>query len=141
MGQRKLVVLFGESLFLEAVEACLAHEPDMGVMRIHTSVADIGQRLASINPDLVVLDWNVPNCGDALAFLQERPGVPVLCLDMTCSKVIVLTSRRYPAANAEELIQLVRDHAGNGHGPVTNPLPPAPAGARNGLWFDHQEIV
>ncbi|MGC9336458.1 MAG: hypothetical protein ACP5JJ_20155, partial [Anaerolineae bacterium] len=106
MGQRKLVVLFGESLFLEAVEACLAHEPDMGVMRIHPSVADIGQRLASINPDLVVLDWNVPNCGDALAFLQERPGVPVLCLDMTCSKVIVLTSRRYPAANAEELIQL-----------------------------------
>jgi DNA-binding NarL/FixJ family response regulator len=134
MGQRQLVVLFGESLFLEAVEACLADEPDMGVMRVHTTVDDVGQRLASINPDLVVLDWNAPDCGFALTFLQERPGVPVLCLDLNCSKVIVLTSRSYSAANAEELVQIVRDQAGNGHGPTTQPPAPAPAGAHNHLW-------
>jgi DNA-binding NarL/FixJ family response regulator len=136
MGQRQLVVLFGESLFLEAVETCLAQEPDMGVMRVHTTVDDVGQRLASINPDLVVLDWNAPYCDFALDFLQERPGVPVLCLDLNCSKVIVLTSRRYTAANAEELVQLVRDQAGNGHSLVTNHPAPAPAGARNSLWQD-----
>ena len=134
MGQRQLVVLFGESVFLESVEACLAQEPDLGVMRVHTTVDDVGQRLASLNPDLVVVDWNAPYCDFALSFLQARPGVPVLCLDLNCSKVVVLTSRSYPAANADELVQIVRDQAGNGHGPTTQLETPAPAGAHNNLW-------
>jgi DNA-binding NarL/FixJ family response regulator len=136
MGQRQLVVLFGESLFLESVEACLAQEPDLGVMRVHTTVDDVGRRLASINPDLVVIDWNAPYCEFALAFLQARPGVPVLCLDMNCSKVVVLTSRSYTAANSEDLVQIVRDQACNGHGPSTQLETPAPTGAHNPLWQD-----
>ena len=134
MGQRQLVVLFGESVFMESVEACLAQECDIGVMRVHTTVDDVGQRLASLNPDLVVVDWNAPYCEFALTFLQERPGVPVLCLDMNCSKVVVLTSRSYTAASTEELVQLVRDQAGNGHGPTTQLQTPASAGAHNHLW-------
>jgi DNA-binding NarL/FixJ family response regulator len=138
MGQRQLVVLFGESLFLESVETCLAQAPDLGVMRVHPTVSDVGRRLATLNPDLVILDWNAPNCEFALTFLQERPGVPVLCLDLKCSKVAVLTSRSYPAANAEELVQIVRAQAGNGHGPTTQPQAPAPAGAHTNLCFDEE---
>ena len=136
MGQRQLVVLFGESVFLESVEACLAQEPDLGVMRVHTTVDDVGQRLASLNPDLVVVDWNAPYCDFALSFLQARPGVPVLCLDLSCSKVIALSSRSYTATKPEELVQLVRDQAGNGRNPVAEHPSPAPAGVHNSVWLE-----
>ena len=69
----------------------------------------IASSLAGEGHDLVVVDWNAPYCEFALTFLQERPGVPVLCLDMNCSKVIVLSSRSYTAANSEDLVQIVRD--------------------------------
>ena len=52
MDDRRIVVLFGDSLLMDTVEASLGENPELGVMRVHTNVPDIGARLKSVQPHL-----------------------------------------------------------------------------------------
>ena len=70
-------------------------------MRIHTSVPNIGDRLASLRPDLVIFDWDAPHCQFVLPLLRTQPGIPLLGLDITCS-------RQYAVQTAEVLADLIK---------------------------------
>jgi hypothetical protein len=108
MDDRRIVVLFGDSLLLDTVEASLSECQELGVMRIHTSVPNIGDRLASLRPDLVIFDWDAPHCQFVLPLLRTQPGIPLLGLDITCSQAIALGSRQYAVQTAEILADLIK---------------------------------
>lgn len=110
MEEQHLVVLFGDSLFMDAVEASLEDSPELGVIRIHATVANIGERLESLCPDLVILDMSAPHSQLILPFLQDQPDVPLLCLDVTCSTVLALSRQQYTTRTASELLQVIRRH-------------------------------
>ena len=76
MTEQRLVVLFGDSLFMDTVEARLEDNQELGVMRIHSTVADVMGRLKSLCPDFVIVDVNTYQSKFALPFLQEQPGMP-----------------------------------------------------------------
>jgi len=46
MKKRPLVVLLGDSLLIDTVEATLGDNQDLGVVRMHTTVTDVGERLS-----------------------------------------------------------------------------------------------
>jgi hypothetical protein len=108
--EQHLVVLFGDSLFMDAVEASLEDCAGLGVIRIHATVADIAERLASLCPDLVILDMSAPQAQFILPFLQDQPDVPLLCLDVTRSKVLALSRQQYPTRTARELLDVIQRH-------------------------------
>ena len=112
MGTQQFFALFGESLFMDTVEALLADVPQVGLVRIHPSVTDLACRLLSFEPDMVIVDLNAPNLHFVIPFLKERPGVPILGLDLTCSQAILLTSRLYNAPTAEHLLTIVERYVG-----------------------------
>jgi DNA-binding NarL/FixJ family response regulator len=114
VNKQRLVVLFGDSLLMDTVEAGLEDSQDLGVMRIHTTVADVEERLKSLAPDLVILDLNTPHLAFIVPFLRDRPGIPLLGLDVTCSKVVALSSQQYLAFTADDLAELIRTQAANG---------------------------
>ncbi len=122
MTEQRLVVLFGDSLFMDTVEARLEKNQELGVMRIHNSVADVMERMKSLSPDFVIVDVNTHYAKFTLPFLQEQPGTPILCLDVTCNQVVTLSSQQHAVQTTEELIQLVREQAYSGVGDDESPL-------------------
>jgi hypothetical protein len=120
MENRRMVVLFGNSLLMDTVEASLGQNHGLGVMRVHTSVLDVGERLKSLRPDLVIFDLDTPYSKFVLPFLRDYPGVPLLGLGVTHSTVVALSSQRYEVLSANDLVDVIHrqicgeDRAGEG---------------------------
>lgn len=113
MDDRRIVVLFGDSLLMDTVEASLGENPELGVMRMHSNVPNIGERLRSIQPHLIIFDWDAPHCQFVLPFLRAQSGIPLLGLDVTCSKAIMLCSQEHTILTADELAELIQTQTAN----------------------------
>jgi hypothetical protein len=107
MEHRRIVVLYGDSLLMDTVEASLTDSEELGVMRIHNTVSGAGERIRSLHPDVVIFDWDGTHADFLLPFLREQPGVPMLGLDITASQVIVLSSQRYATPTVNELAKVI----------------------------------
>ena len=107
MEKRQIVVLFGDSLLMDTVEAGLEKIKELGVIRIHTSIPDVVQRIEPLSPDLVIFDLDLPNSQFLLPFLRTLPGIPLLGLDVTCSRVIALSSRQYTTLTVHDLARVI----------------------------------
>jgi hypothetical protein len=108
MGKQRLVALYGDNLLMDTVEASLAGKEGLGVIRIHTTVNGVVERLKALGPDLVIFDMNDPNSWFVFALLRERPGTPLLCLDITQSKVIALNCWQFTALTADDLAEVIQ---------------------------------
>ncbi len=109
-----LVILFGDSLLMDTVEASLSDSPEFGIIRFHTTVSNVAERLQTLCPDLVVFDINSPIAQFALSFLKEQPSVPLLGLDVTCSKVVSLSCEHHAVLTADDLADVIL-HKISGH--------------------------
>jgi hypothetical protein len=96
---------------MDTVEASLGEDQEFGVMRMYTTVTDIAARLQSLNPDAVIFDWDAPHADFVLAMLRQRPGVPLLGLDVTCSQVTALSSEQHLTLTVNDLARVVRTHS------------------------------
>jgi hypothetical protein len=108
MGNQRLVVLFGDSLLMDGVEASLAVMPELGVMRIHTTVQDVRECLMSLRPDLVIFDWETSQAQLLVSVLRDQPGVTLLGLDVTSRKVVVVSSHQFTPLTADDLAQVIQ---------------------------------
>ncbi len=108
MEERRTVVLFGDSLLMDAVEAGLSDKQELGVMRIYTPVTGIEEQLMSLGPDVVIFDLDAPHLEFIIHFLRDHPGVPLLGLDVTSSKVIVISSQQHTTLTADDLAQMIQ---------------------------------
>jgi hypothetical protein len=112
----RLIVLYGDSLLMDTVEASLEANHDLGLMRIHATVADLGGRLESLCPDLIIVDLNTSHSHQVIPFLWNHPGIPMLGLDVTYDRVVALSSEQHEVQSVGELAELVEKHASNGNG-------------------------
>jgi hypothetical protein len=101
------VALFGDSLFIDSLEASLQSSRDLGLVRIPASVGNAVERLKTLCPDLVIIDSLGPSLQYVVPFLRDRPDIPLLCLDVDCSQVIVLSGQHHPAPTASALAHLI----------------------------------
>ena len=109
-------MLYGDSLLMDTIEASLEASQDLGVMRIHATVADVGGRLESLCPDLIILDLNTPHSQQVIPFLWDHPGIPILGLDITCGRVVAMSSKPYLVQSVGDLAELVEKHTSGGNG-------------------------
>ena len=108
MGEQRLVALYGDNLLMDTVEASLAGDKGLGLIRIHTTVNDVAERLKALSPNLVIFDMNDPNSWFVFSLLRERPGTPLLCVDITQSKVIALNCQQFTALTADDLAEVIQ---------------------------------
>ena len=107
MAEQRIVALYGDSLLMDAVEASLEDNQELGVIRIHTTVSNVVECLRSLNPSLIILDMNDPHSRLMVSFLRDLPTVPLLCVDVTTSKVIALACQEYTVLTADDLAQVI----------------------------------
>jgi hypothetical protein len=112
MDDQQIIVLFGDSLLLDSVEAGLAHDEGWSVIRLRTPVPEVAARLQRLDPSLVIFDLDGVNFGSLMPFLKMKPGVPLLGLDINCSNVVALACDHYRALSLRDLKDVILRHAG-----------------------------
>jgi hypothetical protein len=116
MTRQRVIALFGDSLLIDTIEASLQDNKELGIVRIHASVNDVLGRIKALCPDLVILDSQDPHTQFILPFFREESSVPLLCLDVSCSKVVALSCQHYTAVSANDLAQIIRLQTGGKNG-------------------------
>ena len=111
MPVQQVVVLYGDSLLMDTVEASLGQRPDLGVLRIPNSLIDASERIQSLGPDLIIFDLDAPHSDFVLPFLRHKPGVPLLGLDLTSSRVLAFSSQQYTTLTARDLAHVIEVQA------------------------------
>jgi hypothetical protein len=103
-----VVVLLGDSLFLDGLEASLADVHDLCVFRIHNWYVDGGRQLCSLCPDLVVFELAARHLPSVISCLTELPDVPLIGLDLNRSQAVALTGHHHTTRTASELANVIR---------------------------------
>lgn len=116
MTEQRVVALFGDSLLMDTVEASLADNHDLGVIRIHNTVASAAERLASLGPDLIILDLNDLHSDMMVTLLRDQPHIPLLCVDITSSKVVALSCQHYTVLTVNDLAEVIELQTGGKNG-------------------------
>ena len=100
-------ILVGDSLFMDTVEAALGNHREFGLVRVYKSVTDIGKRLKSFHPDLVIFDLNTLSAGTIFTIQKEQPGTPMLGLDINTNEIIVMHCQSFTAHSVSDLTRLI----------------------------------
>jgi DNA-binding NarL/FixJ family response regulator len=108
------IILYGDALFIQSVEACVRGTGEVGLVGLCSSALDAPQRLQSLRPDLVVMDLRGDQSHLAVSLLREQPGVSILCVDQERQEAIVLCGQSYPTPSAEDLTEIIRRHVKGG---------------------------
>ncbi|MGC9395509.1 MAG: hypothetical protein ACP5J4_11700 [Anaerolineae bacterium] len=111
MDEKRLVVLYGDTLLIDGVEASLTERNGLDVIRVDTTIANVGQHLRTIAPDLVIFDLDTPVIELSkliVPLLQKQPGVPFICLDAEHSEVVTLACEQHTAHSTNDLVDLIR---------------------------------
>lgn len=114
MDDRQLVVLYGDTLLIDGVAACLARKHELDVIRVNAALANVGQHLQSIAPDLVIFDVDtpVPELSKLIIpLLQRQPDVPFIGLDSENSEVISLCGQPRAIFSTRELVDVIQAQA------------------------------
>jgi hypothetical protein len=112
MDERPLIVLLGDSLLMDGVAMSLADGRRLGVVQMDASITDIGERLRSLKPELILFELDSPGTPAVFSLLREEPDTLLLGLDRDSSHVIVLNGSRHPTRSMQELGQLVQLQVG-----------------------------
>ena len=108
MDQRRLIILFGDSLLMDAVEAGLADRPDIDLVRVRSALVEFETRVKSLCPDLVIFDFDTVHSQFVIPLLRARPEIPLVGLDFNSNQVVVLSGRAHTARTAQELARLIQ---------------------------------
>lgn len=107
MATKKVVALFGDSLLIDTVEVGLQRSHDLGVVRVLGSEGNALDSLSALSPDLIIFEMNDGNANMVLPLLQAHHNIPLLCLDVTCSKVVSVSCHHHSATSANDLERLI----------------------------------
>lgn len=108
MSKSRVVALFGDSLFIDSIEASLQGSGELGLVRIHSSSPNAMEKLKLLGPDLIIFDSMDSTLQFMVPMLRDRPDIPLLCLDVNCSRVIVMSGVHYLTRSANDLADLIQ---------------------------------
>jgi hypothetical protein len=112
METRPLVVLLGDSVLVCGAAISLAGNQLLAMTRLDDHAIDVRQRLHALKPDAVIFDLDTPRLPCILPFLWEQPGIPLIGLDLACSRAIVLNCHEHINLTMDELCRVVQAEAG-----------------------------
>jgi hypothetical protein len=112
MEKRPLILILGDSLLMEGIAVSLAGCPQLSLIGIDYSEFDVWQKIDSLNPDAILFELEIPQSPLIFWLLKERPGILLLGLDLSRSRVIVLNSRQHCSKTMHDLCQIVEAETG-----------------------------
>ena len=103
----KSVLIFGRSLSLAGIGACLKLEKNLNVEFVNPQDPGARQRLEELNPDVILFDLGDPPNDLDFALLHTKPGLQLLGVDASSDEVFVLKGLHHRLVSAKELSKLI----------------------------------
>jgi hypothetical protein len=110
MLAQKSVLVYGKSLNLAGIVACLKGDADLDVHFIDPYQLNTREVLKNLEPETVIYDLTDPPADLDISLLGERPGLLLVGVDPSSNEVLVLTGKRNRVVTASELTHLVSHH-------------------------------
>ena len=103
--KRTRVVIYGNSLFLDGVEASLSRRAEFTVRQVNSAQPEALSLLMGLQPDVVIFDAQQEQSLGAL--LRHRRSLLLIGLDLRSKQATMLTSRQRRVRRADELVDLI----------------------------------
>lgn len=107
MSFKKTVLIYGKSLNLAGIGACLKHEEGLDVYEIDPRDTGARQRLEELTPGVILFDLSDPPNDLDMAFFHSKPGLLLIGVDPSSDDVLILTGKRSRVVTAGELSNLI----------------------------------
>ncbi len=110
MGDRRVLVLKNDTLFISAVLSLLSEQPGLEVLGIAPGDEEFHAKMRAFSPDVVVLAAEAPDPGRSSSLstiLQSCPGVPVVALNEIVSDITTYREQRVSSATAADLLGII----------------------------------
>lgn len=118
MIDSQVVVLYGVSLFVSAMESCLQGQPNLRVIRVNKSSAQAGQQINSLRPDAIIFDNGETALDDfpcVVQLLKDNPQALVIGLDVNSNELTLFSSEQRAATTAADVINTILTRAHSDH--------------------------
>ena len=110
MVDKRRVLVYGRSLSLAGLTACLRKDSSLEVLILDPQDPDYKECLDAFNPETILFDLSDPPEGLNLRLLRKRPGVLLVGVDPSSDEVLVFSGRRSRVMTAGELADLINSH-------------------------------
>ncbi len=118
MIEQRIVVLYGVSLFVSAMESCLQGQPNLRVLRANKGSTDIKGKFNVLHPDVIIFDNGETGLNDfpgVMQLLKDNPQALVIGLDVNSNQLTVFSSEQRAATTAADVIEAILLKAHNTH--------------------------
>ena len=110
MSSVKSVVIFGKSLNLAGIGACLKKKQELEVFEINPQDPDARECLEELTPEVILFELSDPPNDLDMAFLRSKPGLLLIGVDPSSDEVLFLKGQRSKVVTAGELTKLIANH-------------------------------
>lgn len=93
MTERRTIVLYGNPVFTAEVLTVVQSSEECDIVSIDATCPDAGKRLLAAAPDVMIIELATLNSCHATVFFRKHPTIPLIGLDTTNNRVIVLGSQ------------------------------------------------
>jgi len=107
---RKCVIIYGKSLNLAGIGACLKLEEGLDVFDIDPEDPSARERLEELTQEVIIFDLSDPPKDLDLALLRRKPGILLLGVDASSNEVFVIKGFHNRVVTANELSKLIVNH-------------------------------
>jgi hypothetical protein len=112
MGAKHTIILYGNSLFVVALEAVLKDQPEVDLVCVAQAAEDDGPRLAALEPTALICEAASGAGGDSGAIarlISQLPDVLVIELNLEHSTVTFVTRRQQDITRAADIVKTITE--------------------------------
>jgi len=103
---KRTVLLYGQSLLLPLVAACLKKSPALRVTQA-TTWRQASELVAKAVPDVLIFDMSDAHQSDVLLLLARNPHLLLIGLDVECNQAVLLGGQEARSLSLEGVRQIV----------------------------------
>jgi hypothetical protein len=111
MGERKRVVLYGNSLVLACMGASLEAYSGIELTCLNVRPPAAAQELCALSPTAIIFDLSAVPPEFPFSLLREQPDLLLIGVDAAGDKLLVLFGQQARSLTTEALVQLIEGRA------------------------------
>lgn len=110
MSSRRILVLYGKSLFAQAIQNLLKKREELEVIGLDLDQSGVVHQVASLHPEAVIVDCddlNVYGRSLILQVLNESPDAKILCITVNGNSIDIYRKRQVEVTKTDELVEVI----------------------------------
>lgn len=110
--EKRLVVLYGNSIILGTLGASLRHYPHLEVIPL-IEPFPTGLELEAMDPDVIIFDLEATHPEGLFSLLESRPGLSLIGVDPDSHQVLIWSGRHLQELSTQDLVEVIDSISSN----------------------------